>query len=109
MGDVMMTTNLGSMAAAIVRVPAGADLRPVLSQLPSGSCPVPHWGYVISGKINVGYEGRTEVVGQGEVFWMEPGHTVWVDEDASYVDFSPGPDMTALLEQVDHIISASGR
>ena len=108
MGDVMRAADLGEMAAAIVNVPAGADLRPVLAQLPEGACPVPHWGYVVSGALNIGYANdRTEVARTGEVFWMEPGHVVWVDEDTSYVDFSPRAEMNELLKKVDKIVSGS--
>jgi hypothetical protein len=104
LGEIMMATDLGEMAAAIVRAPAGADLRPILAQLPQGACPVPHWGYVVYGKLNIGYsDGRVEVADTGDVFWMEPGHVVWVDVDTSYVDFSPGPEMHALLGEVDRI------
>ncbi len=107
MGDTLKAADLGPMAAALVNVPAGGDFRPVLGQLPEGACPVPHWGYVISGALNIGYtDGKTELARSGDLFWMEPGHVVWVDEDTSYVDFSPGPEMNALLDQLEKIVSA---
>ena len=105
MGDVMKAADLGEMTGAFVTVPAGADLRPVLSQLPEGACPVPHWGYVVSGALNIGYGAKTEVAKAGDLFWMEPGHVVWVDEDTSYVDFSPGREMNELLATVDKIVA----
>ena len=108
MGDAFKAADMGEMAAAVVTVPAGADLRPVLAQLPGGSCPVPHWGYVVSGALNIGFDGgKTELVRAGELFYMEPGHTVWVDEDTKYVDFSPGAEMRELLGKVDKIMASS--
>ncbi|MEX0784370.1 MAG: cupin domain-containing protein [Dehalococcoidia bacterium] len=106
MGDVMKAADLGEMAGAFVTVPAGADLRPVLSQLEGGSCPVPHWGYVVSGALNIGYGSKTEVAKAGDLFWMEPGHVVWVDEDTQYVDFSPRDAMNDVLAKVDKIVAA---
>ena len=107
LGNTLMAGDMGEMAAAVVTAQAGADLRPVLSQLPSGACPVPHWGYVVSGALNIGYQdGRTETVGGGELFYMEPGHAVWVDEDTKYVDFSPRDDMNSLLKDVNKIVES---
>lgn len=107
LGNVMMAADLGEMAAAVVTAPAGADLRPVLTQLPEGSCQVPHWGYVVYGALNIGYDGgNSEVVRAGELFYMEPGHTVWVDEDTQYVDFSPGKEMNDVLARVEQIVAA---
>lgn len=106
MGDAFRAANLGEMAAAFVSVPAGADFRPVLGQLETGSCPVPHWGYVVSGGLNIGYDsGKTELVRAGELFWMEPGHAVWADEATSYVDFSPRDEMNELLGKVEKIVA----
>lgn len=108
LGDTMKAADLGEMAGAFVTVPAGADLRPALGQLPGGSCPVPHWGYVVSGALNIGYDsGKTELVHGGELFWMEPGHTVWVDEDTVYVDFSPKDEMNDVLAKVDKVIASA--
>ena len=101
----MKVADMGEMAAAFVTVPAGGDFRPVLKHLPNGSCPVPHWGYVLSGALSIGYDGgRTELARAGDLFWMEPGHTVWVDEETRYVDFSPGPEMNDLLEKLETIV-----
>lgn len=106
LGDTLKAADLGEMAAAIVTVAAGTDFRPVLQQLPEGACTVPHWGYVIGGAVNIGYEGgKVETAKAGEIFWMEPGHTVWFDEDTSYVDFSPGPEMNALLGKLAAIVA----
>ncbi len=108
MGDTLMAADMGPMAAAVVTVPAGADFRPVLSQLPEGSCQVPHWGYMLKGALHIGCEGgRTELARAGDLFWMEPGHVVWVDEDSQYVDFSPGKEMNALLEKLETIVKSS--
>lgn len=106
MGDTMKAADLGEMTGAFVTVPAGSDFRPVLGQLEGGNCPVPHWGYVVTGALNIGYGGdKAELAKAGDLFWMEPGHTVWVDEDTTYVDFSPGREMNELLKKVDKIVA----
>ncbi len=44
----------GEMAISINRFEPGADLSPLLAQVSTGSCPVPHWGYLIEGSWTVG-------------------------------------------------------
>jgi len=41
----------GGMTAAFVRVPKGADFRPVLAGLPDDLCQCPHWGYLLEGRL----------------------------------------------------------
>jgi hypothetical protein len=46
-------TQWGEMAVNINRFEPGVDLSPLLAQVSTGSCPVPHWGYVIEGSWTV--------------------------------------------------------
>lgn len=62
---------------------------------------MPHWGYLEKGKIRiVNSDKNTTTVLAGEVFYMPPGHTVIVDEDARIIDFSPEKEMKELNEFV---------
>ena len=68
-------TRWGDMAVNINRFAPGADLSPILAQVSTGSCQVPHWGYLIEGSWTVGYtDGTTETISAGEAFYLPPGH-----------------------------------
>jgi hypothetical protein len=81
------------MAVAQVKLAAGVDATPLLEGLPQDRCQVPHWGYMLDGSIQVSYtDGTKEVCRAGDVFFWPAGHTVRVEEDATFVEFSPkGP------------------
>ena len=91
----------GDTAVAYVRLEAGADATPLLQGLPNDKCQCPHWGYMLEGAIHVSYsDGKEEVCRAGEMFYWPAGHTVWVEEDTSFVEFSP---KKLLKEVYDHI------
>lgn len=91
----------GGMLAGRLRMARGVDFAPVLKGLPDNRCPVPHWGYVIEGRIEVLYtDGTTETVRAGELYYWPPGHTVHFPEDTTYVEFSPAAEMRSLLAHV---------
>jgi len=89
------------MAVAFVKLAAGADAAPLLEGLPGDKCQCPHWGYMLEGAIHIRYsDGKEEVCRAGEMFYWPAGHTVWVEEDTSFVEFSP---RKSLKEVYDHI------
>lgn len=89
----------GGMAVAINEIKAGTDFTPLLQGLEDDLCQVPHWGYLEKGKIRfIDVANNSETVLAGEVFYMPPGHTLIVDEDARIIDFSPEKQMNELNE-----------
>ena len=65
-----------------------AGSGPSTSALPSGEamCQVEHVGLVVSGQAAVKMEDGTEkVMGEGEFFYVPPGHDSWVVGDEPYV------------------------
>jgi hypothetical protein len=93
--------GMEGMAVAYVRQPAGTDLTPALEGLPGDLCQCPHWGYVIEGKLGIRYtDGSEELVAAGSVFYMPPGHTVWMEEDTAFIDFSPEKEYAEVVEHV---------
>lgn len=90
-----------TMAIAYVKLQAGVNAAPLLAGLPDDKCQCPHWGYVLEGAIHVNYtNGKEEVCLAGEVFYWPAGHTVRVDEETSFIEFSPKKE---LKEVYDHI------
>jgi hypothetical protein len=94
------------MAVAYAELPAGTDLGPLLKGLPADVCGCPHWGYLLSGRITVGYsDGSAEEIVAGQVFYLPSGHTAKIEEDAAFVEFSPESDYVPVLE---HVLAQAG-
>ncbi len=96
---INMINGWGGMTVGINEPKAGTDFTPILKGLKDDLCQVPHWGYLEKGKIRIidSYK-NTQIVLGGEVFYMAPGHTLIVDEDARIIDFSPEKEMKELNE-----------
>ena len=91
----------GDTAVAYVTLKSGADAAPLLEGLPGDKCQCPHWGYMLKGAIHVRYDnGDEEICRAGEMFYWPAGHTVRVEEDTSFVEFSP---KSQLKDVYDHI------
>jgi hypothetical protein len=65
------------------------DTAQLLEGLPNNMCQSHHWGYVIKGKSTVHYKDRDEVFSAGDIFYMEPGHTVIEEAGTEVIEFSP--------------------
>lgn len=89
-GVINYIDGWGDMAVAVNEMPAGSDLGPLLEGLKNNSCQVPHWGYIMKGKLKLTYDdGHEQVLQAGELFYMPPGHVGVVEEDLKIMDFSP--------------------
>jgi hypothetical protein len=91
----------GDMVVTYNEFPGGTDFTPMLEGLPNDKCHCPHWGYVVKGAINIRYaDGTEEMVRAGEVFYMPPGHTAWIEEDTAWIDFSPEKEYEEVMAHV---------
>ena len=93
----------GDLRAMVISLPAGTDLAPLLQGLPGDLCPCPHWGYVVKGRIRVRYAEGEETLRAGDLFYLPPGHTPLVEEDAEFVEFSRPAEFQPVL---DHLAAA---
>ncbi len=84
--------DAGGLVVTFYRLPAGADGRPILEGMPGGSCPCPHWGYVIRGRLRIHTHDGAHEVTAGQAFHVEPGHAPEALEDTEMVEFSPAED-----------------
>ena len=92
-------TDWGGQRALLVSLPAGMDTTPLLQGLPDDRCQCPHWGYVLKGRMRVIYTGgQEETLEAGDLWYLPPGHTVVVDEDVEFVEFSPPKEYDETLE-----------
>ena len=98
----------GDTAVAYIQLSAGADAAPLLEGLPNDLCPCPHWGYVLEGAIHVRYSDGTEEVSRaGELFYWPGGHTVRVEEDTSFVEFSPRQELKEVYDHIGRKLAAA--
>jgi len=95
-GVELRTAEVGDMTVAFVMVPKGTDFAPALKGLPDDSCPCPHWGYMLHGRLQVRTADGEEVYDAGKAFYWAPGHVPVALEDSQWIDFSP----TELFDKV---------
>jgi hypothetical protein len=94
-------TGFGAIAGEYFSLGAGTDIAPLLTGLEDDMCQAPHWGYVISGRLVVGYtDGSEDTCSGGDLFYWPPGHTVKVTDDAEVVLFSPQAEHTHVLDHM---------
>src|SRR3954451_23059281 len=77
----------------IVRFNQDIDSTPMLKGLPDDKCHCPHWGYVLSGKLTFGFDGREEIFEAGDAFYQAPGHTQRAEAGTELVQFSPAKEL----------------
>ena len=89
-GVEIFSEEWGDMVCACHRFAKGVDFTPHLVGQPDDLCPIPHYGYCFKGVFHVRYkDGHEEVMRGGDVFYLPPAHTMWVDEDTEVIEFSP--------------------
>ncbi len=69
------------------------DLAPMLAALPGGTCPCPHWGYMLKGRMTIRYADHEEVIEAGDAFYMPPGHVPAAEAGSEFVQFSPADEL----------------
>jgi hypothetical protein len=74
---------------------ADIDAAPLFRGLPDDRCQSPHWGYVLAGRLVLGYAGHDEVYEAGDAYYAPPGHTPVVVAGTRIVEFSPSDALAA--------------
>jgi Cupin domain len=88
---------------------ADADLAPLFAGLPDDRCQCPHWGYVISGKLEFTFaDGRTEAYESGDAYYAPPGHTPRLFAGSEVVEFHPTSELAKTMEVVQRNMEAAG-
>lgn len=68
------------------------DLTEAFKGMPGESCQVPHWGYVLKGRLTYRFGDHEEVFEPGDAFYVPPGHVPIVEAGAEYLQFSPADE-----------------
>ena len=99
-------TGCGKIGGEYFSLASGTDLAPLLKGLEGDLCQSPHWGYIIEGKLTVGFaDGHSEIVSESDLFYWPPGHTVKAEKDTEMILFSPQHEHG---EVMDHILDKLG-
>ena len=65
------------------------DETDLLSSLPDGRCPCPHWGFLFKGKMIVRYKDHEETITAGEAYYLKPGHVSLIAKGTESMEVSP--------------------
>jgi hypothetical protein len=98
--DVRIEHLEGGYSVCFESHTADGDLAPLFRGLPGDVCPLPRWGYVISGRVGFRFADREETFGAGEAYYVPPGHTPVHYKGAELVEFSP----TGVLAQTVPVV-----
>ncbi len=91
-------THCGELDVAVESLAGGRDATEAFRRaFPGGRCLVPHWGYLIKGRLRVRYPDHEEVISAGELWYMPPGHITSTEEDVENVVFTPAGEYERLM------------
>lgn len=86
-----------------------ADPAPLFRGLPDDRCQCPHWGVVLKGTLIYTHsDGRKDVIGAGEAYYVGPGHLPRFTAGTEIVEFSPTADLAQTIEVVMNNLEAAG-
>ena len=85
---------------------ADADIAPLFKGLPDDRCQCPHWGYVITGKVEFTFADRVEIYEAGDAYYAPPGHTPHLFSGSEVVEFHPTSELARTMEVVERNMAA---
>jgi mannose-6-phosphate isomerase-like protein (cupin superfamily) len=98
------SAELDGYTVDFVSIKKTHDLAPVLAQLSTGHCTVPHWGYVLAGRVTMRYPDHEEIIEAGDAFYFPPGHAPEAEAGTELIQFSPTDQMAALMTEMRSIL-----
>jgi hypothetical protein len=87
---------------------ADADAAPLFQGLPDDRCQCPHWGYVLSGRVDFKFADRDETYEAGDAYFAPPGHTPVFFAGTEIVEFSPSDGLEETVGVVLGNLRAAG-
>jgi hypothetical protein len=88
----------GGLIVSYETFPKGTDAAPLFLGLPGGMCQSPHWGYIFKGRVRVKGPSGVEVLQAGDVYYLEPGHVPFFEDDTEVLEFSPKIEYAKTIE-----------
>ncbi len=101
-GVDMRTTRIGDDIVLMrVKCAAGTDFGLACAGLPHDACPCEHWGTMVAGQMNITtHDGQSFELKAGDAFHLQPGHLPTFPVDTEWFDYSPKPQVEALLQNM---------
>jgi hypothetical protein len=84
------------------------DPAALFQGLPQDRCQCPHWGLVVSGRLEMRYPDRTEVYEAGDAYYAPPGHLPWPHAATEVIEFSPSAALQATMAVVGQNLALAG-
>ena len=95
----------GGMIVSYETFPKGVDAAPLFKGLPGDMCQSHHWGYIFKGRVRVRRADGDEVLRAGDVYYLEPGHVPFFEEDTEVLEFSSKAEYEQTIEVVSRNIA----
>jgi len=101
-GVEMRTVRIGDDIVLMrVQCDAGTDFGPACAGLPHDACPCEHFGYVVSGHMDITtHEGQSFAYQAGDAFHLMPGHMPSFPVATEWLDYSPTHQVRKLLDNM---------
>jgi len=77
-----------------------SDPAPLFRGLPDDRCQCPHWGIVVSGRLEVRCAGGEETFTAGDAYYLPAGHLPHPCAGTELVEFSPSEALQATMAVV---------
>ena len=87
---------------------ADSDAAPLFQGLPNDRCQCPHWGYVLSGRVDFKFADREETYEAGDAYVAPPGHTPVFFAGTEIIEFSPSDGLDETVGVVLGNLRAAG-
>lgn len=104
-GSGFRSAQWGDMEIGYTTTGVG-DHTALYQGLPGGVCPVPHYGYVFSGRIRCRYPGSDrpdEVASAGEAYFFPAGHVLIYEEETEALELNPAAALQTLMDHIESL------
>lgn len=95
--------ELADYTVAFETFPTDYDPAALFRGLPDDRCQCPHWGFVVSGRLEIHYADRSEVYTAGDAYYILPGHLPHPHAGTEVIEFTP----TAALQESMAVVGAN--
>lgn len=92
--------DFGGLSICLLRLDKGHDTRPIFRGMPDDLCQIPHWGYIVHGRIRLWTQNGSQSYRPGDAFYWAPGHAPEALEDSEYVEISATQEYDKLLKHI---------
>jgi len=103
------TVDLDGYSVDVLHIVSELDMKQMLRGLPDDRCQCPHYGVVVSGRLEMRYADRTEVFEAGDAYYAPPGHTPVLYAGTEIVEFSPTDELDRTFEVVGRNMEAAAQ